>query len=195
MTSIDERNGDPLEEMTRIAHSYLNLASWGFNESYRSAKPEILIYDSEWCRVKLIWGGWDYLGGNSIHIRYGRLHAPNEKVTMFWSGEECRCWHDFNQVLHFLDGRAPAEAAKLRYSHPITAPFYEESFRQEFHRRQPEWLAQMHVTIWQHYGTRFFELFDVCRPELWDQYRQFLKEVYDIEGRSPAIKPPLDKVC
>ena len=195
MSKIDERNVDPIQEMTRLAENFLHLALWNFKENFHSAKLGNLIFDSEWCRVSLIWGGWDYLGGNNIHIRYGRLHAPNEEATMIWNGEECRCWHDFDYALHFLDGRAPADAVKLNYSHPITDPFYEAEFRQKFHHRQPEWLAQMHMTIWQHYGKRLFELFDLRRPDLWQQYRQFLKEVYDIEGRIPEIKPSLDKVC
>jgi len=168
---------------------------WGFKESYHSTKPGEVIYDSEWCRVNLVWGGWDAAGGNSISIYYGRLHAPNEKARMVWNGEECHCWHDFDLALHFLDKRSPAEATKTIYSHPITEPFYEEEFRRKYHRRQPEWLAEMHATIWQHYGKRLFELFDLRQPDLWEHYRQFLKEFYDIKGRSLSIKPPLDKVC
>jgi hypothetical protein len=195
MSTADERNVDPVDEMTRIAKSSLNLESRGFKESFRAPKPGKLIYDSEWCRISLIWGGWDYAGGNTIHIRYGRLHAPSEKTTMIWKNEECHCWHDFDYGLHFLDRRTPSEAAVLSYSHPVTDPFFEAELRQKFFRRQPEWLAQMHLTIWQHYGIRLFELFDLRQPDLWEQYRQFLKEVYDIEGRIPEIKPPLDRVC
>lgn len=195
MSTVDERNVDPIEEMTRLAENFLPLALWDFRESFHSAKPGDLIYDSEWCRLNLIWGGWDYIGGNTISIYYGRLHAPNEKAKMIWNGEECNCWHRFEHALHFLDGRTSADAAKLNYSHPITGPFYESEFRQQFRRRQPEWLARIHATVWQHYGKQFFELFDLRRPDLWDQYRQFLKEFYDIKGRSPAIKPSLDKVC
>ena len=195
MSTTDERNIDPIGEMMRIGQNFLNLFSWGFEESYRSAKPASLIYNSEWCRVKLIWGGWDYLGGNSMNLRYGRLHAPNEKTKMIWQGEECRCWHRIEHALHFLDGRLPADAAKLSFSHPIAQPFYEGEFRNRFNRRQPEWLATMHAQIWQHYGQQLFEMFDLRKPELWEQYRQFLKELYDIEGRFPEIKPPLDKVC
>ena len=114
---------------------------------------------------------------------------------MSWNGEECHCWHDFDYALHFLDGLTPADAAKLGYSHPITDVFYEEEFRKKYSRRQPEWLAQMHLAIWQYYRVRFFELFDLRQPDLWQQYRHFLKEVYDLEGRIPAIRPPLDKVC
>ena len=195
MSTTDERELDPVKEMTRVAQTFLDLASWSFKTSYSSSKLGILIYDSEWCRISLVWGGWDPLGGNTIHIRYGRLHAPNEKVTMLWNGEECRCWHDFSQVLHFLDGLSPTEAAQRNYSHPITDPFYQEEFRQKYSRRQPEWLAQMHATIWSHYGKEFFGLFDLRQPELWEKYSHFLKQLYDIKGRSRAIRPPPDKVC
>jgi hypothetical protein len=195
MSTLDERKLDPIDEMKRVAQSFLDLDQWEFKESYRSVKPGKLIYDSKLCRVKLIWEGWDYGGGNTISIYYGRLHAPNDATKMFWIGEECHCWHEFNLALHFLDGRTPADASKQHYSHPITDPFYEDEFQNKFPRQQPEWLAQMHATIWQHYGKRFFELFDLRRPDLWEKYRQFLKEVYDIKGRSPRIKPPLDKVC
>jgi hypothetical protein len=114
---------------------------------------------------------------------------------MNWQAEECYCWHGFEFGLHFLDGRAPAEAAKLNFSHPLTDPFYEKEFRQEFRRRQPEWLVRMHATIWNQYGKSLFELFDLRRPDLWDKYRLFLKQTYDIKGRSPNIKPSPDKVC
>ena len=195
MSATDERKVDPIQEMVCVAQSFLDLSSWGFTESYRSAKSGNLIYDSELCRLNLVWGGWDYGGGNIISIYYGRLHAPNEEPTMMWHGEECRCWHDVDYALHFLDKRTPVDAAKFSYSHPITDPFYEEEFRKSFSRRQPEWLAQMHAAIWRYYGKRFFELFDLRRTDLWGQYQHFLKEVYDMKGRRPHTKPPLDKVC
>jgi len=195
MNLNDERNVDPIQEMTRVARSFLDLDLWGFRESYHSVKSGKLIYDSEWCRVKLVWEGWDYGVGNSMSIYYGRLHAPDEEAILISNGERCHCWHDFDLTLHFLDGQTPMDAAKLHFSHPITNPFYEEEFRQTFGHRQPEWLAQMHAIIWQQYGKRFFELFDLRLPDLWKQYQQFLKEVYDIEGRIPEIEPSLDKVC
>lgn len=195
MSTMDERDVSPIEEMTRVAQGFLDLARWGFKESYLSSKTGNLIYDSKQCRISLVWGGWDPLGGNSISIYYGRLHAPNEEATMTWKGEECYCWHRFEHALHFLDERTPAEAAKLNFSHPIANPFYEDEFRREFHRRQLEWLARMHAVVWEHYGKRFFELFDLHNPDLWERYRQFLKEYYDIEGRIPEIKPSMDKVC
>ena len=195
MSITDERDIDPTEEMSRIAQNIMGLASRGFNESYRSMKPGELIYDSEWCRISFIWEGWDALDGNLMDIYYGRLHAPNGKTTIFWNGEVARCWHRVEYPLHFLDRCAPAEAAKLDYSHPIKTSFREEEILKKFIRRQPEWLAHMHIAIWQDYGNRLFELFDLRKPDQWRQYQQFLKEVYDIKGRRPGTQPPLDKVC
>lgn len=194
MSIIDQNNINPMEQIAHMAHNLLNLSSWHFKESYRSTDPGKIIFNSEWCRINLIWGGWDNENGISIDIRYGRLHAPNDKAVMIWNGEDCRCWHRVEYGLHFLDKRTPAETAKINYSHPITLPFYEEDARLKF-SSQPEWLAKMHTTIWQQYGTRLFELFDLRRTNLWQEYRHFLKEVYDVAGRIPAIKPPLDKVC
>ncbi|MDD1776274.1 MAG: hypothetical protein LUP94_02860 [Candidatus Methanomethylicus sp.] len=195
MNTVDEKNVDPIHEMNRIAQSLLDINLWGFKESYRAIESSKLIFDSKWCRLNLIWDGWDYLGGNTISIRYGRQHAPNDKAIMIWNGEECHCWHDVNHALHFLDGRSVEDAVKMINSHPLLKPFFEEEYRKEFKRRQPEWLAKMHAAIWQNYGESFFELFDLRQPELWEQYRHFLKEFYDTKGRSSFIKPPLDKVC
>jgi hypothetical protein len=195
MNTADERDVDPIEEMNRIGQDILSLASRGFRESFRSTTPGKLIFDSKLCRIGLIWGGWDYGGGNSMHILYGRLHAPNNSVTMLWNGELCTCWHDIDHPLNFLDGRLPADVVRRYYSHPITDPFYEETYRQQFKRRQPEWLAQMHLSIWQHYGNRFFELFDAQRNDLWQQYQSFISAFYKIRGRRPGDDPAQDKVC
>jgi hypothetical protein len=195
MNNDNERNVNPIQEMLRLTQGFPDLNTWGFKESYRSVESRVLIYDSEWCRMSITWGGWDYLGGNSISIHYGRLHAPNESSKMNWNGEECYAWHEFECPLHFLDGRSPADATKMEFSHPLTNKYYEEEYRQKYHRRQPEWLMRMHTEVWGHYGRKLFELFDLRQPNLWEQYRGFLKEFYDIKGRIPFIKPAMDKVC
>lgn len=195
MSNDDERNVDPIQEMNYLAQSFLKLDAWDFKESHRSVKNGVLIYDSEWCRLSITWGGWDPLGGNSISIHYGRLHAPNESANMNWNGEECYAWHEFENALHFLDGRSPIDAAKMNYSTPLISKYYEEEYNQKFHRRQPEWLMKMHMEVWKHYGIKLFKLFDLRQPDLWEQYRRFLKEFYDIKGRIPFIKPSMDKVC
>ena len=191
----DEKKVNPILEMHQLAENFLELARWGFRESFKSNKSSELIYDFEWCRFSIVWEGWDYLGGNSISIYYGRLHAPSESETMILGGEECHAWHRFEHALHFLDGRIPADAVMLDFSHTLIDPFYESEFRKSFYRRQPEWLIKMHATVWEHYGRQLFELFDLRQPVLWERYRQFLKEFYDIQGRIPLIDPSMDKIC
>jgi hypothetical protein len=195
MKTVDERNVDPMQEMLRLAQNFSTINTWGFKESYRSVKDKRLIFTSEWCHIKFVWGGWDYGSGNTISIHYGRLHAPSENMTMIWNGEECQAWHELGLALLFLDGFSASKATEMNYSTPLTNKFFEEEIRQKFYRRQPEWLMTMHMEVWEHYGKRFFELFDLRRPDLWERYRQFLKEFYDIEGRSSFITPSLDKVC
>lgn len=191
----DKKNVDPIREMLQLINKFSKLEILGFEESFRSDKRRELIYDSNFCRISIVWGGWDPLGGNSISIHYGRLHAPNESATMIWNNEECYAWHGFKSALYFLDGYSPIETLKMESSHPLTNKYHEEDFRKKFKGRQPEWLMQMHIEIWQQYNRRFFELFDLRQPKLWCQYRTFLKEFYDIKGRSRNIIPTQDKVC
>ena len=195
MNNPDEKNIDPIQEMTRLAENFLGIGRWNFKESFRSKTTGDLIYDSEWCRVNLVWGGWDYADGNTISLYYGRLHALNQKATMIWNGEECHCWHRIEYALYFLDGRTPSDAVRMKFSHPIKDQFYEPLIMEQYTRRQPEWLVRMHATIWHQYDKKLFELFDLRHPDLWDQYRQFLKEFFDIKGRRASIKPASDKVC
>ena len=197
MDKIDDRSVDPIEKILHLIRHFSSLANWGFEESFQSATAtdKQVIYDSEWCRVKFVWGGWDALSGNTISIYYGRLHAPNQRPTLNWNGEECHAWHRFEHALHFLDRRSPIEAATMNYLTPLTRKFFEGELKQKYHRRQPEWLMTMHMEVWEHYGKSFFELFDLRHPDLWEQYRNFLKEFYDIKGRVSFINPPMDKVC
>jgi hypothetical protein len=132
MNIDDEKNIDPIHELLRLTQENSNLHEWGFKESFRSVVHKRLIYDSEWCRIKLVWGGWDYGSGNSISIYYGRLHAPNENVTMFWNGEECHAWHGFELALHFLDGRSPTEIAKVNISLPLLVNFTKKKLVNNF---------------------------------------------------------------
>ena len=53
----------------------------------------------------------------------------------------------------------------------------------------------MHMEVWDCYGENFFELFDLRHPDRWVQYREFLKEFYNIKGRVSFIDPPQDQVC
>jgi len=197
MVSVKDKNyiQDPCEEMARLARTFLDLNRWGFHECTRieATSPKI-IYNSKWCRLKLIWDGWEMYNGYTIGILYSRLHAPDDRHCMNWDNEECYCWHRVEPALHFLDKLPPDTAAKMDYSHPLKKQFRESDFGKNI-LYQPEWLIRMHGAIWEQYALRLFELFDLRRPDLWEKYRQYLKEVYDIKGRIPEITPSLDKIC
>jgi hypothetical protein len=195
----EEHITDPCDEMARLAKMFLPIENWEFEEKYRSVKDERLIYDSQWCRVKFIWSGWDMQIGNSMNIYYGRLHAPNDHERMIWNGEECYCWHGLTsrEILNFLDGISPQEAASQKGLPKIIDEFRKSELWKSMagKRHQPELTVRMNAAIWEHYDVRLFEMFDLQHPELWEKYRQFLKAVYDIKGRPDFIKPSMDKVC
>lgn len=203
----DERVEDPWGYMDSLAQEFLPLKKWGFRESARRGSwPKVVslwpgvIYDSEWCRVLLLWEGWEMYTGNSIRILYGRLHASDDRATMIWNGEECYCWHGLGGIAaayDFLDGLSPQESASRKDFSRIIGQLRQSDLWQGLagQRRDPELAVRMGAAVWEHYGLRLFELFDLRRPDLWEQYRQFVREVYDIKGRSPNIKPSPDKVC
>ena len=191
---------DPCEEMDRLARKYLGLNRWNFQESARNREIKFpkIIYDSEWCRVKFSWGGWEMFGGYTINIYYGRQHALNDEKVMIWNGEKCYCWHDISTAINFLDARPLSDIVGKNYRRPrVMEQFIQSDVGQSLKDRrfQPEWITRMHAAIWDHYGTRLFELFDLRQPRLWEKYRHFMKSLYDLEGRSPNIKPPLDSIC
>lgn len=136
-----------------------------------------------------------------MHIYYGRTHALNDKWVMDWNGEDCHCWHNDLDALRFLDGLSPQEAVDQLRVHG-QQPHIAEQFRRsalgkkldrDYHA---EWMARMQATIWEHYGQRLFELFDVRHPELWKQYGRFIAEFHKISG-SKAIPgfPSDNKIC
>jgi len=189
---------DPLKEMSNLANKYLNLVQWGFVETNRLQLPSpTVVYNSEWCKVKLLWGGWDYSTGYSMEIFYGRLHAIDDAVTMDWKGQECYCWHRIEPALHFLDGTSPRDSAKMFYRSKIMHQFRLSDTGKKLAkmRRQPEWNIRRHAAVWGHYKQELFELFDQRNSELWSRYQTFIKDVYKIMGMIPHIKPPEDQIC
>jgi hypothetical protein len=193
----EEQVEDPCEFMSQLANTHLPLKQWGFEESYRTTENERLIFDSKWCRIKFVWQGWEMRGGNTISIFYGRLHAPNNDVTINWNKQDCYCWHREELALHYLDNTMPDIAAKSIHTHDIIKRYRQSDIGVSLGgtRRQPEWLIRMHAMIWEEYCPRLFELFDLEQTELWGKYQNFVRDVYNIKGRNPVISPPLDQIC
>jgi hypothetical protein len=196
-----ERIDDPLTYLSNLIKAYLNVEKWGFIESSRlfNISPKI-IYDSEWCRIKFVLDKWDLYSGFSILILYGRLHAPDEDRLFNWNGEQCHCWHrkmGIGSVMDFLDGISPVESLSSNHIPAIVNQVKQtEWWKSKINKRQgPELALRMEAEIWDYYGIRLFELFDLRHPDLWVAYQKYMKSIYDIQGRIPEIKPPLDMIC
>jgi hypothetical protein len=193
-----------LENLIQLLERLLDFRRWNFQQTYThitASLPTIVIYDSEWCRVKFAVGGGDRYGGDEMLVFYGRLHAPNDANVMNWNGEECFCWHQVFDALNFLDGLSPQEAVdqlRVKSEWPRVAEQFKKSKLAKALSGQNhlEWVTRMEAAIWEHYGQRLFELFDLRRHGLWEQYTLFIHEYHRIKG-TPVIQgfPSRDKIC
>jgi len=197
-------------EMAEVAEKYLPLKRWGFNESVHvpyykdrwSMEPTV-IYNSEWCKLSISFREWvhPYSTKYRILVTYGRLHAPDSPEgykAMTWNGERCHPWHHSTKTLHFLDGCSPEYTAKERtHKHKLITKYRQDTKGKGY--SSAEWTIRKEAMIWEHYAPRIFELFDLRRPKLWEEYRTFLKEVYRIRNENSPNpiehSPPFWQVC
>jgi hypothetical protein len=164
-----------------LIESSLPLQSWGFSENARLERDGnlVVIYNSQWCRIMF------YVekerNSELLHVFYGRLHALNNSVLMKWNGEDHYCWCDyyhFNLALKFLDGYSPEKAFETkRIPLRLIQDYFDSDFAKSI-KDLMELNIKLQSVIWEHYGLRFFELFDLRRPDLWEKYLEFLKEYY-----------------
>lgn len=199
----NERDKKNREELIERIQSHLPLAKWGFSLSYVGLDSNEVIFDSESCRfsVYLYGGRYPMPSEEELRIQYGRLHAPDTYPYLESNGAQCYCWHDVRFLcLFFLEGYSP---------HKVEADWAYIPFLEDF-ERSDEWNQlypaqrgfRTQALIWERYGKRLFELFDLRRPELWEQYRQFLKEFYKYKNWQPESakrgwipRPPPWLVC
>jgi hypothetical protein len=198
-----ERGEEVGNALRELIEEYLEIERWNFHLSFtKFIKPRNIkiIYDSEWCRVKFMFSRMHYPETDEISIEYGRLHAPNEEAFMMWNGEGCRCWHSVLDPLRFLDGLTPAEAYKQvmveKQLPPVVRSFRESKLGKKFKSEySPKAAIALQANLWEHYGQRLFDLFDLRRPELWGEYRGFLKEYYSLLGLESNYGLPHEYVC
>jgi len=194
----DEVVQNQFPEFIQILKQNLDFNRWGFTNVFSGVGQfsPIVIFSSETCRVMFAWELPDVRDGIVIiHVYYGRSHAPNDEEIISWNGQRCYCWHNVEKALYFLDGLSPNETIKNKFKSPkVVEQFKESSLNKNW--TQQEYKAKMHAAIWNHYGNRLFDLFDLHQPSLWEQYSEFIKECERLEPRfSLSGYPTRDKIC
>jgi len=194
--------------LVEILERTLDFERWHFHQSYAANnKPNLpnIIYDSKSCRVKFVLDSGDQYRGYShiLSVYYGRQHAPNDDYLMVWNDEQCHCWHQVYNVLNFLDGLSPEEAIdqrRVRHQWPKVAEPFRESILSNSSELYflPEQMAKMHARIWDYYGQRLFDVFDLHKSKPWELYVQYVKDYHRIKGIEPIpgySAPSSDMIC
>lgn len=192
--------------LIRMLNKHLNFKRWGFELTHAGVFPQYLpyiIYQSDQCKIRVKWEQDRPYESPSISINYGRLHAPVDQHYMLWNGEDCYCWHEIGMVLNFLDGLSLSSTSNSNSMVPREMSVFFEKNKNLAYQNQYEYVAKQNAHIWSIYGQRLFNLFDLRHPDLWNDYRDFLKKFYSfldernkLKGIPPSpVKPPLYQVC
>ena len=178
---------------------HLDFKKWGFSYEIIHAKHAIdfssrIIFQSELCKVQ-VQNFRDIRDSTAeIYFSYGRLHAPNEERLTTWNGEKCHCWHSMRNVLNFLDGCTPQVAFENLKAPTFIYDFYKSNKLKGW--SPAEKAIRCQAAIWDNYGLNLFNLFDLRRPDLWQEYSVFYKQLYDLRTTYPDHStPPMYKIC
>lgn len=202
-SNVPESGEDVGEAVLQLIEENLEIKRWNFRLTYTKfiKKNNIkIIYDSEWCRIKFMFSRMHYPETDKLLVDYGRLHAPDEELFMTWNGEGCRCWHSVLDPLRFLDGLTPEDAYQQamvdKQLPPIIRSFRESELGKELlDEYPPKSTIVLQAALWKNYGKRLFELFDLRQPDLWNEYREFLREYYGLLGLKSDYGLPYEFVC
>jgi hypothetical protein len=191
--------------LIEMLNKHLDFKRWGFKLTHTGILSQYMpyiVYQSNQCQIRIRWDPDRPYVSPKLDMTYGRLHAPTDQYFMSWNGEECYCWHEIGKILNFLDGLSPSDTSNREFMVPRKMKsFYEKN--KSLARDQHEYIIKLHAYIWDSYGQRFFDVFDLHHLDLWNQYIDFLKEYYvnldkqsKFKGIPPsANKPPLYKIC
>lgn len=201
--------GDVIEnefpKLIEILEGCLDFKYWGFKLTHSGIFPQYLpyiIYESEQCKIRFRWEQDRSYEQPLIYINYSRSHAPLDQNLMIWNGQKCWCWHRVERILNFLDGLSPFDTNNREFIVPqAIKDFYQSNKDKGW--SQPEFKARSEAFLWDGYGQRLFNLFDLHRPDLWNGYTNFLKEYYThqdeknkLKGIPPSpIDPSLYEIC
>jgi hypothetical protein len=188
-------------KIVKVLENCLDFKRWGFKRTHMGLFPQylpLIVYESAQCKLKIVWEQDRPYEQPAILILYGRTHALLDQDTMMWNGEKCYCWHMIHTVIDFLDGLSPADRKIVP---PAMTDFSEANREKGW--SQPEFWAKSHAFLWERYGQRIFDLFDLSRPDLWNKYADDIKAHHLYRDEQTKLKghvvipfnPPLHKVC
>lgn len=172
----------------------IDFGRWGFHLAYAGGRPMadvLLVYESAQCRVQFGYSRGRYATrkdkvGEAMEEHasygYGRLHAPDEGDTVTIDGKVYVAWHDSPRLLNYLEyrnGRASLEEAAAAGGLPLR---WGEISQDVAAHGPSTWLESWATRIavsWERYGSELFDLLDLRRPDLWEGYRKFRKELWE----------------
>jgi hypothetical protein len=177
----------PAQELIELLESLMDFERWGFKQSHFNIAREIfpeIIYDSEMCRVKF---AFEHAGEQPplpprLKTLYGRSHALDNDDLMTVHGENYWCWHDVHDALRFLDGMTPKEAADEWKAYQRRTPFVRNLVQTLVEKKipHPEREIRIQAAIWEHYGQKLFEIYDIRNPATWEKYAEFINEFHNL---------------
>jgi hypothetical protein len=191
-------------KLIQMIESSIDFKRWGFELTHAGVFPQYLpyiVYQSYQCKIRIRWEQDRPYESPKLYMNYARLHAPIDEYLMLWNGEKCYCWHQIGKVLNFLDGLSPSDTSNGEFMLPLKMKIFSE--KNKSLARDQEYIIKLNAYIWDGYGQRLFDVFDLHQPDLWSKYMNFLKEYYThrdeqnkLKGIPPSpVNPPLYKVC
>jgi hypothetical protein len=101
-------------------------------------------------------------------------------------------------VINFLDGLSPQEVVDGKGQDPRVIHEFERSalswvLPNEYRIARAITKLRLHNKIWEHYGQKLFELFDIRKPAVWEKYVQFHNEVKRLQYENWKSKIKIEK--
>jgi hypothetical protein len=180
--SLDDVKAYRMQEATKLITRILPLQEWGFIPTakyFDNNTHPTMIYDSESCRVKILYEALGRYEDHTMMVHYGRLDVPDKASIIVYGrlqSDYHLLWHNVFYAMDFLEGLTPQEAKTRKHTRLV--PEFEQSDDARAIRYQPERDLVFHRKIWQTYGSRLFSVFDSRQKELWEQYSTFVKDYW-----------------
>lgn len=188
ITPPSNEKEEMIENFVACIESNFSFKKWGFVKNNLFSHD--VIYDSDSCRVKFTLGV-NYYPMLDTQIYYGRLHASDSNNNyMIWNGERCRCWHNLNLILPFIEGIKVESVEEFwrNLKENLNLDFPPHDFI--------EYPLRFNSKIWGLYGNKIFDVFDIRNTDLWEKYSQFSNARHEFQIKKyNSTYRSAEKIC